>query len=160
MQSKFSENPFPTVVTKSSWAANLLFTFSFTLERCRIILYHAKLPSSLDDFKLRNRLQVFYKGKVKNNYFGPKTSYREVLTQFNNTSKYNLSGHDWLYDVHNKNKTDKKTPNMILMVSEKSMLNSTYYFPCNWSFKGIKFLPCPWTFHLDLEVCPKKFDDC
>lgn len=48
------------------------------------------------------------KEKLKTIILDQKLSIEEVLTQFNNTSKYNLSGHDWLYDVHNKNKTDKK----------------------------------------------------
>lgn len=48
------------------------------------------------------------KEKLKTIILDQKLAIEEVLTQFNNTSKYNLSGHDWLYDVHNNNKTDKK----------------------------------------------------
>lgn len=55
---------------------NLFFIFLFILEWCRIILYYVKLFLFFDDFKLRNCLYVFYKGKVKNNYFGLKISYR------------------------------------------------------------------------------------
>lgn len=48
------------------------------------------------------------KEKLKTIILDQKLAIEEVLTQFNNTSKYNLSSYDWLCDVHNKNKNDKK----------------------------------------------------